>query len=89
MTNSEHPDGRDPIAAAFDDYQRPAADVVPRAHDLDDELAGVVALDELAGQTVTVTHYDMTPDGITQHVETATITAPITPKGTISDHDNR
>ncbi|MGV0720642.1 hypothetical protein ABQF17_17525 [Mycolicibacterium elephantis] len=63
-------DRRDPLRAAFDDYQpprkelhnpRPAADV-----------------ERLAGQTVDLVHYDVDADGITRHHERVTVTRPIT-----------
>lgn len=79
--NEHHPaDGeRDPLRAAFDDYERPPADIVPRRPGFEHSLDELAALE---GQTVTVTSYDLDDDGITKHVERATITRPITGRNT-------
>lgn len=74
MTDNE--DQRDPLRAAFADHQRAPRDVIPprqHGHSVD-------ALRRLADGTtqVQVTHYEMTPDGITKHTEWVTITQPIT-----------
>lgn len=71
-SNTE-PGDRDPLAAAFGNRQQAPRDVVPpgpAAHRRDD-------LDELAGQTVEVTYYEFTADGITRCVEHATVCVPI------------
>ncbi|EKF21707.1 hypothetical protein C731_4320 [Mycolicibacterium hassiacum DSM 44199] len=81
MSREHHsdPDGRDPIRSAFDEYQRPPADIVPRhpkaAHSMAD-------LNAVAGQALDVTHYAIDGDGVTQHRERVTVTHPILPKGT-------
>lgn len=77
--STEHrtdPDRGDPLAAAFTDYQRPPADIVPQPPrpPLEHSTAELAAL---AGKTVTVTSYDIDEDGITKTVERATICAPI------------
>jgi hypothetical protein len=71
MTHNDDP--RDPLRAAFQDYGRAPRDVVPPTpHRLDDLRA-------LAdGGPVTVTHYEMTPEGITRHVETVGVAKPFT-----------
>jgi hypothetical protein len=72
----DNADGRDPLRAAFDDYQPAPRDVVPPArveHPLDD----LRALADGDGN-VTVTHYEMTPEGVTRHVERVGIGAPFT-----------
>lgn len=65
---------RDPIAAAFDDYQRAPRDVVPHTAHTVDELR------DLADGTTQaqITHYEMNKYGVTQHTEWATITQPFT-----------
>lgn len=73
--NGTPDDGRDPIAQAFNDYQRAPRDVVPRTVLPVDDLAA------LAGQTVTLNHYEIDDSGITTHTEQITVTAPIL-KGT-------
>jgi len=70
------PDG-DPIAKAFRDYQRAPRELPTRRPTTFDDELGLV---ELAGQTVDVTHYSVDDQGVTQHVEHATITQPIMPK---------
>lgn len=70
-------DGRDPLRAAFLDYQRPPRDVVPASRRSVDDLAA------LAGTTVPVTHYELTAGGVRQYTERIEITKPITtPKET-------
>ncbi|KUH97951.1 hypothetical protein AU190_22260 [Mycolicibacterium acapulense] len=71
MTN----DHRDPLRAAFDDYQPARKELPPPAAHDDGGLA------DMAGETVTVTHYRTTSRGVTRFESRATITAPIYPKG--------
>jgi hypothetical protein len=70
-----HQDVRDPLRAAFDDHRRAHPDVVPRhvEHTVDD----LRRLADGAAQ-VQVTHYEMTPEGITKYTEWATIAQPFT-----------
>jgi len=78
MTDSED---RDPIAAAFDGYRRPPADVVPSTRSPGDVVDAELAA--IAGQSVTVVHYDLDDDGITKYTELVTVTRPI-----INPHNN-
>lgn len=55
MTDDDHQDDRDPIAAAFEDYQRAPADVVPKKP-WDGDYEAVI---DLANQTVELTHLDI------------------------------
>jgi hypothetical protein len=67
-------DMRDPLRAAFQDRQRPPRDVVPLSSSstsLEEDFGAV------AGTTQNVTHYEITPEGITKHQERLTITRPI------------
>ncbi len=65
---------RDPLRAAFDDYQRPPRDTVPRPAAVIDDL---VALANSATQ-VDVTYYELTPTGVRRRSERATVTHPLT-----------
>lgn len=67
-------DDRDPVRAAFDDYQRAPRDVVPHVEHTVDDLR---RLADGAAQ-VQVTHYEMSEHGVTRHTEWVTITRPIT-----------
>lgn len=70
----EDEDQRDPLRAAFTDHERPPHDVVPHTptHSVDD-------LRRLADgtQQVKLSHYELTADGITQHIEWITVTRPV------------
>lgn len=71
---SDHQDHRDPMRAAFDDHERAPRDIVPRVEHSGDDLQRLAD----GGAPVQVTHYEIGEDGITQHVEHITITAPFT-----------
>ena len=80
---TDHPDSRDPLRSAFENFRRAPRDIVRKIeHSLDD-------LRRMADGTaqVTVTHYEVTededgvPNGITRRSERVTITAPITNNG--------
>lgn len=76
MTDNDD-DTRDPLRAAFADYQRPPPDIVPRRpHGLLDDLVSI------AGTMAEIEYYTFGSDGVTKHTERTTITEPFTPKGT-------
>lgn len=72
MIHDEEP--RDPLAAAFDSYERAPKDVVPKQvdHTVDD-------LRRLADGSaqVQVTHYELDEHGITRHTEWVSIAPPV------------
>ncbi|MBN3458797.1 hypothetical protein JNN96_32695 [Mycobacterium sp. DSM 3803] len=73
MTTDET-DARDPLRAAFQDHQRAPRDIVPRSRRSVDDLAA------LAGNTVTVRHYELTSTGVREYTERIEICKPITLK---------
>lgn len=81
MTTNDQPDDdqdvRDPMRAAFDDHARAPRDVVPHGRSIEHTARLLRRLAD-GHNVVEVTHYELGPDGITKHVEKATICAPIT-----------
>jgi hypothetical protein len=74
---TDHPpdDPRDPLAAAFADYQPAPRDVVSRKpRSIADDLTDLAAL---AGAMVELAYYEVTPTGVTRRTERITITEPI------------
>lgn len=73
MNDTDDQDARDPLRAAFDDYQRAPRDIVPRTveHSVDD-----LHLLANSDAQVTITHYEVDARGVTRHCERVTITAP-------------
>jgi len=74
-TDEFHGGDDDPIAAAFANYTPAPRDVVPRQ---DRDGIAELDIDAMAGTTQQIRYYEMTEDGVTEHIEHAIITAPIT-----------
>lgn len=64
-------DERDPLAAAFSDYQRAPRDVVP--HNLRSIADDLTDLAALAGTMLEIAHYESTEHGVTRLTERNTI----------------
>jgi hypothetical protein len=76
--DNEDRGGRDPLRAAFDDYERAPRDVVPQRRPDVEHTARLLRRLADGHNVVEITHYDVGPDGVTKHVEKLTVCAPIT-----------